>query len=145
MRHITAIDQCVGRVLDALESTATAEDTIVIVASDNGYYLGEHELGDKRTAYEESMRVPCWFVFRQDCQTRYHQRRDGAQHRLRTDDPRLCRRSIRFPEPKAAACGPLASGEQPDDWRKAFFYEYFKEPQFHVTHGVLPSAPTRRS
>ena len=58
MQHITAIDQCVGRVLDALEKTGHTDDTIVIITSDNGYYLGEHELGDKRSAYDESMRVP---------------------------------------------------------------------------------------
>src|SRR5262249_30134975 len=49
MRHITAIDQCIGRVVDALESTDHMDDTIIIVASDNGYYLGEHMLGDKRS------------------------------------------------------------------------------------------------
>src|SRR5207244_8597848 len=35
-----------------------ADDTVVIFTSDNGYYLGEHTLGDKRSAYEESMRIP---------------------------------------------------------------------------------------
>ena len=58
MRHITMIDECVGRVLDALEKNGQASNTVVIVGSDNGYYLGEHELGDKRSAYDESMRVP---------------------------------------------------------------------------------------
>src|SRR5215212_8914077 len=58
MRHITAIDQCVGRVLDSLESSGHADETVIIVTSDNGYYLGEHELSDKRSAYEESIRVP---------------------------------------------------------------------------------------
>jgi arylsulfatase A-like enzyme len=58
MQHITAIDECVGRVLDELQRTGQAENTVVIVTSDNGYYLGEHGLSDKRSAYEESLRVP---------------------------------------------------------------------------------------
>ena len=58
MRHIAAIDECIGRVLDALDKNDQAANTIVIVSSDNGYYLGEHQLSDKRSAYDESLRVP---------------------------------------------------------------------------------------
>jgi arylsulfatase A-like enzyme len=58
MRHITMIDECIGRVLDALDKNGKSESTNVIVGSDNGYYLGEHQLGDKRSAYDESLRVP---------------------------------------------------------------------------------------
>ena len=31
---------------------------MVVFASDNGFYLGEHGLGDKRSAYDESLRIP---------------------------------------------------------------------------------------
>ncbi|HEX5790014.1 MAG TPA: sulfatase/phosphatase domain-containing protein, partial [Luteolibacter sp.] len=34
------------------------QDTVVIFSSDNGYFLGEHRSGDKRAAYEESIRIP---------------------------------------------------------------------------------------
>jgi arylsulfatase A-like enzyme len=45
-------------VLNELDALGLAEDTVVVFASDNGYYLGDHGLGDKRSAYEESMRIP---------------------------------------------------------------------------------------
>jgi arylsulfatase A-like enzyme len=48
----------VGRVLDALDELDLTKDTLVIFTSDNGYYFGEHAQGDKRSAYEESIRVP---------------------------------------------------------------------------------------
>ena len=62
MRHITAIDGCAGRLLNVLENTGQLDNTIIIVASDNGYYLGEHEMGDKQSAYDESMPCRSWFA-----------------------------------------------------------------------------------
>jgi arylsulfatase A-like enzyme len=57
-RAITAIDDNVGKLLELLDELKLTEDTVVCFSSDNGYYLGEHGLGDKRSAYEESMRIP---------------------------------------------------------------------------------------
>lgn len=57
-RCVAAIDDCVGRILGALDAQGLAEDTVLIFAGDNGYYLGEHADHDKRTAYEESLRIP---------------------------------------------------------------------------------------
>ncbi|MCX6903669.1 MAG: sulfatase-like hydrolase/transferase, partial [Verrucomicrobia bacterium] len=57
-RCISAADDCLGRLLGALDDLGLASNTVVIYTSDNGYYLGEHGLGDKRSAYDESLRVP---------------------------------------------------------------------------------------
>jgi arylsulfatase A-like enzyme len=130
MRHITAIDQCVGRVLDALESTGHTGDTIVIVASDNGYYLGEHELGDKRSAYDESMRVP--LLVRLPGETAKRGITSDAMVLNIDYGPTILDFAGAEPLPDAQGRSfrRLANGEHPDDWRKAFFYEYFKEPQY---------------
>src|SRR4051812_49047211 len=53
-RCVSAVDDCVGRLLDTLDELGYAQNTVVIYTSDNGYYFGEHGLGDKRSAYEES-------------------------------------------------------------------------------------------
>ena len=55
---LLALDESVGRVLDYLERSGLARNTLVIYMGDNGFLLGEHGLIDKRNAYEESMRVP---------------------------------------------------------------------------------------
>ena len=55
---LLALDESVGRVLDALEAEGLAENTLVIYLGDNGFLLGEHGLIDKRNAYEESIRIP---------------------------------------------------------------------------------------
>ncbi|MGZ5544935.1 MAG: sulfatase/phosphatase domain-containing protein, partial [Limisphaerales bacterium] len=57
-RCIAAADENLGRLLAALDELGIAENTMVIYSSDNGYYLGDHGLGDKRSAYEESLRIP---------------------------------------------------------------------------------------
>lgn len=55
---LLALDESVGRVLDYLEESGLAENTLVIYMGDNGFMHGEHGLIDKRNAYEESIRVP---------------------------------------------------------------------------------------
>lgn len=57
-RHVKGIDENLGRLLDALDTWNLTENTVVVFTSDNGYFLGEHNLGDKRALYEESIRIP---------------------------------------------------------------------------------------
>lgn len=57
-RTLSSADRSLGRLLDEVASLGLDQNTIVIFTSDNGYYLGEHGLGDKRSAYEESLRLP---------------------------------------------------------------------------------------
>ena len=55
---IHSIDENVGRLLRYLDEHGLAENTIVVYASDQGFYLGEHGWFDKRFMYEESLRTP---------------------------------------------------------------------------------------
>jgi N-acetylglucosamine-6-sulfatase len=55
---LLAVDDSVGRVLDWLKRSDRLRNTLVIYMGDNGFMFGEHGLIDKRTAYEESIRVP---------------------------------------------------------------------------------------
>ncbi|MCX7603785.1 MAG: sulfatase-like hydrolase/transferase, partial [Bryobacteraceae bacterium] len=55
---LMGVDDSLGRVLDALKARGELDSTLVIYMGDNGFAFGEHGLIDKRTAYEESMRVP---------------------------------------------------------------------------------------
>ncbi len=55
---ITHLDAQIGRVLDALEESGHADDTIVVFAGDNGLAVGQHGLMGKQNMYEHSVRVP---------------------------------------------------------------------------------------
>ena len=55
---IAAVDEGVGKVLDYLDETDLAENTIVVYTSDQGFYLGEHGWFDKRFIYNESFKTP---------------------------------------------------------------------------------------
>lgn len=58
LRCVASVDDNVGRMLDYLDETGLAENTIVIYSSDQGFYLGDHGWFDKRFMYEESYRMP---------------------------------------------------------------------------------------
>ena len=62
MRSGAAIDDNIGKILDYLEKSGQAENTVVIYTADQGYFLGEHGFFDKRLIYDESLRMP--FVIR---------------------------------------------------------------------------------
>jgi len=55
---IPAVDDGIGKIYEMLEKKGILENTAIIFAGDNGYLHGEHRRGDKRVAYNESMRIP---------------------------------------------------------------------------------------
>ena len=59
---ISFVDSQVGRVLDALDETGRADNTIVILWSDHGWHLGEKDITGKNTLWERSTRVPLIFA-----------------------------------------------------------------------------------
>lgn len=59
---ISFMDSQVGRVLDALEKSGQADNTIVVLFSDHGYHLGQKEITGKNTLWDPSTRVPLIFA-----------------------------------------------------------------------------------
>jgi N-acetylglucosamine-6-sulfatase len=55
---LLGVDDSIGRVLEHLRERKLLDSTLIVYMGDNGFAFGEHGLIDKRTAYEESMRVP---------------------------------------------------------------------------------------
>ena len=59
LRSLMAIEEGVGQILKALQETNQLDDTVIVLAGDNGYFYGEHGLSvERRLAYEESIRMP---------------------------------------------------------------------------------------
>ena len=57
-RTLLSVDENVGRALDLLDKKDLAKDTLVLYSSDNGFFLGEYGLYDKRLMYDPAIRVP---------------------------------------------------------------------------------------
>lgn len=57
-RTLLSVDENVGRVLEFLDKNDLASNTVVVFTSDNGFFLGEYGLFDKRLMYDPSIRVP---------------------------------------------------------------------------------------
>ena len=130
-RGITAIDDNVGKLLQVLDELKIADDTMVCFSSDNGYYLGEHGLGDKRSAYEESMRIPMLLRF-----PRMVTKGRVEDRMVLNVDPAptfLELAGVQVPEAMhGRSWKPLLEGKADVPWRDSFFYCYFFERGFNT-------------
>ncbi|MCA9259387.1 MAG: sulfatase, partial [Planctomycetales bacterium] len=132
---IAAVDDNVGRVLDLLDELQQAEDTVVVFAGDNGYYLGEHGLGDKRSAYEESMRIP--LLMRYPRKVPRETVIDAMALNIDMAPTFLDLASLAIPDAmQGASWMPLVFGDA-SNWRKAFMFEYFFESGLPATPAML--------
>jgi arylsulfatase A-like enzyme len=127
-RCISAIDDNVGRVLDALDELKLADDTMVVFTSDNGYFLGEHGLGDKRAAYDESLRIP--LLVRYPRAIKAGSVSDAMVINIDYAPTLVDLAGAKVPDTmQGRSWKPLFEGKQ-DGWRDAYFYEYFYENRF---------------
>jgi arylsulfatase A-like enzyme len=126
-RCIAGVDDNVGKVLDALDRLKLAENTVVVYASDNGFYLGEHTLADKRSGYDESLRIP--LIVRYPKSGLKGVTRDDLVLNIDLAPTFLDLAGVAVPkEMHGKSWKPLLSDEaQAKPFRASFFYEYFRE------------------
>ncbi|MFW5832454.1 MAG: sulfatase, partial [Prolixibacteraceae bacterium] len=130
LRTIKSVDDGVGEVLDYLDESGLAENTIVIYTSDQGFYLGEHGWFDKRFMYEESFRTPLLVRYPKEIEPgtkieKLVQNLDFAPTILDyagVDVPK---------EMQGESFRKLVSGET-DKWRDAVYYTYYEYPSVHM-------------
>ena len=132
-RVLLSVDENVGRVLDYLDANGLADDTIVVYTSDNGFFLGEHGLFDKRLMYEPSIRVPLLLRY----PARVAPRVDASHMALNVDVAPTLLELAGVPVPghmQGRSLVPLlekggAAAAAP--WRSDFLYEYYEYPAEH--------------
>ena len=144
LRCVKGIDDNVGRILDYLDESGLAKDTIVVYTADQGFFLGEHGLYDKRFFYEEALRMP--FLVRWPGRVKPGSANEDIV--LNVDfAPTLLEAAGASPMPEAQGRSflPLLEGRAPDDWRQAMYYRYYvshfnTEPHYGVrskTHKLI--------
>lgn len=135
-RCLSAADDNLGRLLQALDEIGLADDTVVIYSSDNGYYHGEHGLGDKRSAYEESMRIP--LLVRYPRLVAKGSTCDQLALNIDLAPTLIDLAGAAIPRAmQGRSWKPLLAGQPPADWRQSFFYEYFLENAYPQTPTLL--------
>ena len=128
---IAAVDESVGRVLDVLNETGLAGDTLVVYCSDQGFFLGEHGWFDKRFMYEESLRMPLVMRF----PGRAH---PGSVNRdiVSNLDFAPTFLDVAGRGKPAAMQGrsflPLLLGRSVAGWPESFYYHYYEFPAVHM-------------
>ena len=129
---VQSVDDNVGRLLDFLRQSGLERDTIVVYTSDQGFFLGDHGLFDKRFMYEESLRIP--LLVRWPAVVRPGSRSDALALNVDFAPTFLEAAGVAVP---AAMQGrsllPLLRGELPADWRSAIYYRYYHDPGHHDT------------
>ena len=126
---IKSIDDGVGEVLDYLEESGLAENTIVVYTSDQGFYLGEHGWFDKRFMYEESFRTP--ILMRYPPEIKAGTLVDELIQNLDFAPTFLDYAGVEIPEDmQGESFRKVVSGKS-NDWRNAIYYTYYEYPGAH--------------
>ena len=133
LRCVDAVDDNVGRVLDYLDESGLAANTVVIYTSDQGWYLGEHGWYDKRWMYEESFRTP--LLIRWPGKTKAGSASDKMVMNLDLAETFLDIAGLPIPaDMQGRSIVPILQGNAPSDWRTSVYYHYYEFPQPHYVH-----------
>jgi arylsulfatase A-like enzyme len=137
LRCVKGVDDNIQRLIDYLKETGELDNTIIIYTSDQGVFLGEHDLMDKRWMYEESSRMPFivyapkrlqsgaindWLINNADFAPTILELA-GIQ---KTPDDMQGR----------SFADALVGGAKPADWRTSLYYRYW----MHLAHSLAVPA-----
>ena len=130
-RCLTAVDADIGRILDRLDQLGLTTNTMVIFLGDNGFYLGEHGLGDKRSLYEESMRIP--MLVRYPRLITQPAARDELVLNIDIAPTILDLAGLAVPpDMQGRSWRPWLAGGPATDWRQSFLAEYILETGYAI-------------
>ena len=130
LRCVQSVDDNLGRVLDYLDETGLAKNTIVIYSSDQGWYLGDHGWYDKRWMYEESLVMP--LLVRWPGVVKPGSRNSDIVSNLDFAETFLDIAGAKIPrDMQGTSILPLLKGQTPKNWRTHFYYHYYEFPGAH--------------
>jgi len=128
---IAAVDENIGRVLDFLESSSLAENTIVLYTSDQGFYLGDHGWFDKRFMYEESLRMP--LLAMSPGKTRPGSTNAELVQNLDFAPTFLELAGVDIPKDmQGLSLAGFLQNKSPGRWRESIYYHYYEYPAVHM-------------
>ncbi|WP_202900649.1 sulfatase [Sphingomonas phyllosphaerae] len=134
METLLAVDEGLARIMDLLEKRGELDDTLILYLGDNGFMFGEHGLIDKRTAYEESMRIPmlarCPALFPAGSVV------EQVVANIDIAPTLLAAAGLRAPAGMAGSNALPLARDAHAPWRQELLYEYYWERNFPQTPTV---------
>ena len=127
---IKSIDDNIGRVLKYLEVNGLAENTMIVLTSDQGFFLGDHGFFDKRFIYEESLRMP--FLVRYPKKIKPGSVNSDIIGNIDFAATFLEVAGIETSQTmQGRSFVPCLEGNTPEDWRQSLYYHYYEFPFWH--------------
>lgn len=133
---IQSIDDNVGRILDRLDEEGLTDDTIVVYASDQGFFLGDHGWYDKRLMFEQSLQMPVLFRWPAAITpgTRVGEILTNVDFAATLLE--MCGLGVHevLVDSQGRSFYPLLKGEHVDGWAESMYYRYWEhdDPNHHV-------------
>jgi arylsulfatase A-like enzyme len=129
LRTVASVDDNVGRVLAYLDKNGLMENTIIVYASDQGFYLGEHGWFDKRWMYEQSLHMP--LLVRWPGVVKAGTTNNNIVLNLDLPETFLDAAGVTVPaEMQGKSLLSLLKGKAPG-WRNQMYYHYTEYPKPH--------------
>ncbi|MFV0467489.1 MAG: sulfatase, partial [Dysgonomonas sp.] len=128
---IASVDKSVGAIMDYLKTEGLDENTVVVYASDQGFYLGVHGWFDKRFMYEESLRTP--LLVKWAGVTKPGSVNNDIVSNLDFAETFLNMAGVPIPDDmQGESLVPILQDKTPKDWRQAHYYHYYEYPSWHM-------------
>lgn len=130
LRCIQSVDDNVGRVSAYLQEHGLDKNTIVVYASDQGFYLGEHGWFDKRFMYEESFKTPLIISW----PAAIKQGREESSLVMNIDIGTTflaAAKAVIPPSMQGESMLPLLAGKNGKQGRKSVYYHYYESGDEH--------------
>ncbi len=127
---VKSVDDNIGRVLKYLDDNGLTDNTIIVLTSDQGFYLGDHGFFDKRFIYEESIRMP--FMVKYPKVVKAGSVNEDIITNIDFAPTLLDLANIDTNQKmQGQSFKPLLKGNTPKDWEQGMYYHYYEFPYWH--------------
>lgn len=129
---VQSVDDNIGRLLRFLKETGLEKNTIVVYTGDQGFFLGDHGMYDKRFMYEDALRTP--LLVRWPAVIKPGHKAEAMALNIDFAPTFLEAARVRVPtDMQGRSLLKVMRGETPADWRTSIYYRYYHDPGDHNT------------
>ncbi|MCI5082637.1 MAG: sulfatase [Saprospiraceae bacterium] len=127
---VKSVDDNIGRVLEYLDENGLTENTMIVMTSDQGFYLGDHGFFDKRFIYEESLKMP--FIVRYPKTVKAGSVNEDIISNIDFAPTLMEAAGIKTDiSMQGRSFMPMLKGKKAKKWRQSMYYHYYEFPFWH--------------